>query len=85
MPKLTDKQKFDIESSIAGTPGLGSTYERMMEKYDITEEDIEEVMADAGWERCPECDWFVECSELVDAEGEDTACDSCDPDKWNED
>ncbi len=40
-------------------------------------EEIEEIMLDAGYERCPECDVWVECGELIDDNDEQCSCESC--------
>ncbi len=40
-------------------------------------EDLEELMVDHGYERCPECEWWVECGELVDDDGEEKVCAGC--------
>jgi len=40
-------------------------------------EHIEEVMTNAGYERCSECETWCETSELVDEESEPCPCENC--------
>ena len=76
MPTLTEKQIGEIVDRVAHQgDGLGWA----MGNFDLEVDEIEDIMADANYERCPECGWFKECGELVDAEGEPRACSECNP------
>lgn len=61
--------KEQIASRLAGT----SDY--LIDGVSISE--VEEVMAEAGYERCPDCEIWVEINDLVDEEDEPCACSSC--------
>lgn len=74
---LTDDQKAEIEQSLAGT---SHSCDRLAEKFDEQVEEIEAAMANLNYERCPECDTWVESWELVDDDNElKHGCDSCKP------
>ena len=40
-------------------------------------EDGDEAMVNANFERCCDCDWWCECGELVDEDGEEQPCTGC--------
>lgn len=54
---------------------LAGTADYLIDGLDI--EDLEEIMAEAGYERCPECECWTEISELVDDESEPCPCGGC--------
>jgi hypothetical protein len=68
-------QKEEIVSKLAGTSGLSDS--SVCDEYSISLEDLEELMLDARYERCSECDWWCEISELVDDDSEPCPCESC--------
>lgn len=70
--KIVDK----IVEQLAGT---SNSWCAASEDAGIEIEAIEEIMLNANYERCPECDWWVECSELLDDNGELTVCENCRP------
>lgn len=67
----------DNASIIKYLEGTSKSEDDAAEKFGITEERVLEIMLDANLERCPSCDYWVECGELVDEDGEDQVCDSC--------
>jgi hypothetical protein len=76
MRSLTDKEIGEIVDRVAHQgDGMGWA----MGNFDLEVDEIEAIMADANYEQCPQCGWFVECGELVDAEGDPRACSECDP------
>jgi uncharacterized protein (UPF0212 family) len=80
MAKLTEKEKAEIVDRVAHQgDGMGWA----MEKFDLEIEEIESIMLDANYERCPECGWYVECGELVDAGMNPRPCSECKP--WQDD
>lgn len=54
---------------------LSGTSDYLIDGVSISE--VEEVMADAGFERCPDCEVWVETSDLVDEDDEPCVCSSC--------
>ena len=76
MKKLTDEQRALIVDRVAHE-GAGVGW--AMGEFDLDIEEIEEIMLDANYERCPECENFVECGELADAEGDERPCFNCKP------
>lgn len=50
-----------------------------MQVYGIELEQIEELMEDANYERCPECGNWVEAGELSGDDSEDRPCYNCQP------
>lgn len=62
-------------SKLANTSGANEA--ELCDQFGIELEDLEKIMLNANWERCPECDWWCECGELVDEESEPCACEQC--------
>lgn len=44
---------------------------------DMSLEDIEAAICNAGYERCCECDYWCEAGELADEDGEELPCEAC--------
>lgn len=40
-------------------------------------EDAINIMVDLGYEKCPECEWWVESCDLYNEDDEPCSCDSC--------
>jgi len=75
---MSDKEyltKVELAREALGTPlseaALAARLE-LPEDYDVNA-----ALADMEIERCPECDWWVECGELVDEDCEVGPCSSC--------
>lgn len=69
---LSDEQIDDIIYSLSGTCMV------MLSEYDYLKQDqINEIMANAGYERCWECKWWMETCELTDEECNAVSCESC--------
>lgn len=62
-----------LESYIVGKLAMTSDY--FIEGVSISE--VEEVMANAGYERCPECETWVEINDLVDEDDDECVCSGC--------
>jgi hypothetical protein len=73
--KLSESAIAEIVDRIAhvGDGELGARRE-----YGFTFEEVEDMMLDYNYERCPKCRWFVETHELLDENSEQKACDQCD-------
>jgi hypothetical protein len=54
---------------------LSGTSNYLIDGVSISE--VEEVMAEAGYERCPDCETWVEINDLVDEDDEPCVCSSC--------
>lgn len=76
MKKLSNEELSQIVDQVAH---VGSGISWAMEEFDLSIDEIEEIMLDANYERCPECEWFVECGELIDANMEERPCYDCQP------
>ena len=76
---LSKKKIAKIVEKLEGTSGVGEN--NICEEYDLSMEDLEELMLDNNYGRCPECEWWCECGELVDEDGEPCECTSCRPTK----
>lgn len=75
---LTDVQKEDLALDAQGTLlSEAQLLERSGLVDIITEDEVLEILLDEGVERCPECDWWVYSWELVDEDGNETACENC--------
>lgn len=74
---LGQPAKDAIIKRLAGTAGDAEGI--LCDEYKITIEDIEEIMVDAGYERCSECEWWCEVGELVDENSDVQPCESCRP------
>jgi hypothetical protein len=80
MPKLTEQEISQIVDRVAHQgDGMGWA----MGTFDLEIDEIEDIMLEANYERCPECGWFVECGELVDANMNSRPCSDCKP--WRDD
>ena len=76
MKKLTEEEISQIVDRVAHEgAGIGWA----MGEFGLSIDEIEELMLDANYERCPECEWFVECGELIDANMEERPCYDCKP------
>lgn len=72
---LTKKQKDEIVERLAGTSG---TYDHTTaEEYGIEYEDVEEIMDDAGYFRCEECEWWCEDADRAEEAEESNTCIDC--------
>lgn len=74
--KLTEKQIAEIVDNVAHR-GDGDSW--AMQVYDLEVEDIDNIMADANYERCPECHGWVEAGELADDDCNSRPCYNCSP------
>ena len=74
---MTTEEIDQITQKLSGTSGIYDS--GICEEHGISNEELEELMVDAGYERCSECEWWCETSELVDDESEPCPCDSCRP------
>lgn len=45
--------------------GQNHTEVELADKYGISIEDVEQIMIDAGYERCESCDYWFEASETL--------------------
>jgi DNA-directed RNA polymerase subunit RPC12/RpoP len=73
--KLTAKQRAEVVDRVAHQ-GDGMAW--AMNQFDLEVDEVEDIMLDANYERCPGCGWFVECGELVDADDAERECSNCD-------
>lgn len=75
---LTNVQMEELAAEAQGTL---LTESELLERLDLGDEidegDVVEILLDEGVERCPECDWWVYSWELVDEDGNETACENC--------
>ena len=46
----------------------------LAERFDVDEDDVEEILADLNVETCPGCGWWVESGELADENGDEQHC-----------
>ena len=72
--KLTPTEKDKLVDDIAH---CGDGEMRARQEYGLEVTELEEFMLDHGYERCPKCEWFVECSELLDDNNQPTVCSNC--------
>jgi hypothetical protein len=49
----------------------------LAQRFDVDDEDVEEILADFNVETCPGCGWWVDSGELADEDGGDQPCESC--------
>lgn len=70
MIKLTFAQIDTITGSVLGL-------ESVSEELGVDGDEIEDALLEWGIERCPGCDWYRECIELVDENGDPQLCDDC--------
>ncbi len=61
--KIPDEIKENVVNDLSGQ---NHTEMDMVDKYDISIEDAEEIMVEAGYERCELCDYWFETGEMVD-------------------
>lgn len=47
------------------------------EEMELSDDEVEELMLDADLERCPECEWWCRCGDLLDDNDDAGACSSC--------
>jgi hypothetical protein len=79
---LTDKEKSKIVDRVAHQgDGMGA----VMEEFSIDIEEIELLMEDANYERCPECENWVEAGELSDSNSDLRPCFNCQPSYGDDD
>lgn len=71
---ITEEVKQAVISKLAGS-AMGET--SLCDECGVSMEDLEEIMTDAGYERCSECEWWCECGELLDDDSNVVACESC--------
>lgn len=70
------------ERELAVVALLADSYDDLakLEELGVELSDAEEIMLTYGFERCPECEMWVECGELVDEHGDGRgACCTCRP------
>ena len=67
---LTEKQENAIVLRLMNTSIQDL---RICDDYEVDLEDVEEVMVNAGWERCSVCDVWTEVGSL----NADDECESC--------
>lgn len=72
---LSREDIAEIVRKLDGT--CGEADEFVIEEFGITQEQIEEIMAEENYEKCPECQMWVEAYELVDDDSEECPCDNC--------
>lgn len=71
-------QESTINTIVDALLGQNHTESEIADTYNITVEQIEEIMVDAGCERCETCDYWFEASETIDENNEPTyQCESC--------
>lgn len=76
MCSLSPKEEIEIIDALLGNNH--HTEATLSDKYGISIEDIEELMGNKGYERCEQCDYWYEWSEVLDDVGEITyVCQSC--------
>lgn len=72
---LTKKQKDEIVERLAGTSG---TYDNATaQEYGIERDDIDEIMDDAGYFCCEECEWWYEEADRAEEAEENNTCIGC--------
>jgi hypothetical protein len=70
-PINTDELVQTVSSNVLGI-------EMAIDRFNISEDAINEIMLDNGYEKCPSCEWYVETYELYDDEDElDGCCWNC--------
>lgn len=76
-----EKDKLDeLAEYLIGTPhgiehGLAAC--GLDDDYDVSELEDELLEASVPIERCKGCDWWFECGELTDDDGEPSDCKDC--------
>lgn len=77
---LSDEQKDRIADLASGF-ALG--FEQAQREFELTDEELRELLLDMNIEQCPDCRWWVESHELIapDADGvtPDGHCNNCRP------
>lgn len=64
----------DAAHAFGGTcASLGEIAERLS----VDEDQVDDLMLDAGLERCQVCEWWCEVSELIGDDGLPVPCESC--------
>lgn len=64
----------DAAREFEGTcAGIGEIAERLA----VDEDQVEDLMLDAGLERCSDCEWWWWVGELIGDDGRPTTCESC--------
>lgn len=78
MNGLSDELMAELVDDLLGTPDL---IEYALEKMGLDPDEymdqVEYDLPDWGIERCPECGWWVEASELTDFDLNECPCDGC--------
>ena len=75
---MSDIDIDQIKHALLGTSdGMHNIIERF--NLVVTEDELEDLVADTNIERCPECDWWYESFELVNAAGDVVGCADCSP------
>lgn len=68
------------EDKIVNTiSGYANGEEKAVEKFEIEFDDIPDIMLNAGYDKCPCCEWWVELWELIpiDEDEPDGYCENC--------
>lgn len=72
---------FKIAESVSDSLlGTSDSVEKVLEQMGLSDKVSEDDIIDEiclRIERCPTCEWWCECGELVDEDGDETDCDSC--------
>jgi hypothetical protein len=71
--QITRVIKDDVVDTLSGM-SIGE--EDLCEEHDISMEELQEIMVDAGYEKCSACGDWLEDNEFADDEGDKT-CYSC--------
>lgn len=77
--ELTHEQKQRCADVLGETSGENQQVQELADEFGCGVVDIESAMADMNYERCPECDWWVEAGELINDKEEPCPCSSCQP------
>lgn len=72
--RVSDEVVDCIVSCLAGQNHFDTD---VASKYDVAIWMIEEIMVDAGYERCSACDHWFEAGELVDDGCNGSVCEGC--------
>lgn len=75
MSDISDQIKSNIVNALSGQ---NSTECYLSDIYEISIEDIEQIMIDEGYERCEVCDYWFEASETLGENDEPLySCKQC--------
>ena len=73
---LTEADKTRIVDIMAH---CGDGVSRVMMEFALGVDEIDEIMGEANYERCPDCEEYVEAGDLADENGDPRSCYSCEP------